>query len=600
MSDASMPVWERRFRAPTVTFPAWSPHAPERLAYTSTESGTYQAHVLHLASGEERRVTDDPVGVTDAAPTADGRAVVWFHDETGDESGRYLVAPFDGGEAVPLLPGVPDGWGGGVALGLHTVVASISTNDGFAVYAKDGGSGPREIARSAVTLHLGGAERGGFNVAALSADEDLLCLEHGEHGDGVRRALRVVDPRSGDVVADLWDGAGRGLTARAWSPIPGDRRLAITHEREGEQRPAIWDLATGERRGLLVEAEGPVEALGWWPDGSALLLLNLYEGRDRLLRLDLTSGAIESIPHPDGSICGALVRPDGRVWYRIASGAREPRVCSQDGVEVLSARGPRAPEGTAYRSWHFSNPQGQRVHGWIVEPPGEPPHPVVMYIHGGPTWLSMDDWRPDIQALVDAGFVVALVNYRGSTGYGVEWRDALVGNIGFPESEDILAGLEELIEAGVADPHRAVIAGWSWGGYLTLLGLGLHPDRYAAGVAGVPVGDYAACYEDLSPPLQEYDRYLLGAAPADVPDLVRERSPITYVDRVRSPVLALIAENDTRCPPRQAHAYVEALRSRGGDVEVYSYGTGHSSFVIDEEVRQTRAMLDFLARHVGG
>src|SRR5439155_27142398 len=141
MSDASMPVWERRFRAPTVTFPAWSPHAPERLAYTSTESGTYQAHVLHLASGEERRVTDDPVGVTDAAPTADGRAVVWFHDETGDESGRYLVAPFDGGEAVPLLLGVPDGWGGGVALGLHTVIASISTNDGFAVYAKDGGSG---------------------------------------------------------------------------------------------------------------------------------------------------------------------------------------------------------------------------------------------------------------------------------------------------------------------------------------------------------------------------------------------------------------------------------------------------------------------------
>ena len=118
-------------------------------------------------------------------------------------------------------------------------------------------------------------------------------------------------------------------------------------------------------------------------------------------------------------------------------------------------------------------------------------------------------------------------------------------------------------------------------------------------VAGVPVGDYAASHEDLSPPLQAYDRYLLGGGIDEKAELVRERSPITYADRVRTPVLCLIGEHDSRCPPRQAYLWVDAVRARGGDVEVYSYETGHSSFVVDEEISQMRAVLDFLEELVG-
>jgi dipeptidyl aminopeptidase/acylaminoacyl peptidase len=242
------------------------------------------------------------------------------------------------------------------------------------------------------------------------------------------------------------------------------------------------------------------------------------------------------------------------------------------------------------------NRNGDSVHGFVVTPEGEPPYPTVMWIHGGPTWMYGDDWNPDFQTLVDHGFAVALPNYRGSTGYGVAWRDSLVGNIGFPEVEDVLAWLDALIDEGTADPHRAVMVGWSWGGYLTLLTLGLHPGRFAAGVAGVPVGDYSASQEDLSPPLRAYDRYLLGGTVEEKAELVRERSPITYADRVSEPVLCLIADHDSRCPPGQAYGWVDAVRARGGDVEVYAYETGHGSFVVEEEIRQMRAVLDFLAR----
>ena len=224
-----------------------------------------------------------------------------------------------------------------------------------------------------------------------------------------------------------------------------------------------------------------------------------------------------------------------------------------------------------------------------------------MYVHGGPTWLDADRWQPDVQALVDSGFAVAMVNYRGSIGYGREWRDSLIGDIGGPELEDVNAGLRDLIERGIADPARAVVAGYSWGGYVTLLELGKHPDLWRAGVAGVPIGDYEAGYEDLSPLLQAYDRALLGGVePKDVPELMRDRSPINFADDVRAPVLFIIGENDSRCPIRQAMLYVDKLEARQHPHEVYVFSTGHGSFDVDERVKQVRMVLEFLARHVPG
>jgi dipeptidyl aminopeptidase/acylaminoacyl peptidase len=129
---------------------------------------------------------------------------------------------------------------------------------------------------------------------------------------------------------------------------------------------------------------------------------------------------------------------------------------------------------------------------------------------------------------------------------------------------------------------------------------GLHPDRWAAVVAGVPVADYVAAYEDEAPSLQMMDRGLFGGGPEEFRAMYEERSPITYVDRVAAPVLILAGENDSRCPIRQIDNYADALRARGGEVELYRYTTGHSSFVVEERVRQVRAQLTFVASHVPG
>jgi dipeptidyl aminopeptidase/acylaminoacyl peptidase len=105
-------------------------------------------------------------------------------------------------------------------------------------------------------------------------------------------------------------------------------------------------------------------------------------------------------------------------------------------------------------------------------------------------------------------------------------------------------------------------------------------------------------YEELSPLLQAYDRALLGGAPADVPELMADRNPINHADKVRAPVLFLIGEHDSRCPYRQAMAYVDRLAARGHPHEVYVFGTGHGSHVDEENVRQQQVILDFLAKQV--
>jgi dipeptidyl aminopeptidase/acylaminoacyl peptidase len=596
----SSEAWEKRFRTPVSFLPEWSPTAPRNCVYATNASGRWQVYTLDADTGVTRQASNDLVGLVEGLPTLDGEGVLWFEDETGDESGRWVVQPFHGGDTRPFLVGVPHGWSNGLAQAPGIVVVGTGDSDGFALHVSLDGDLAHELHRSSEYVGLGGLAMGGFLRGALSTDGTMLCVEHAEHGDLIHPALRILDPRTGETIGELPD-EGLCLQARCWSPVAGDQRLAFTHERDGDERPGIWNLATGQRADLSLDLGGIVTVSDWWPDASSLLLTNTFEGRSYLYRYDVDSGALSQIPTEPGFIWSARVRPDGRVWLVHEQGSRRRLVLDEARSEVVQLGGV-APQGRPYQSWHFENERGQRVHGFFVTPDDSGgPFPVLMFVHGGPTWYDLDRWQPEVQAYVDLGFVVGLVNYRGSIGYGREWRDTLIGDIGGPELEDVNAGLRDLVARGLADPSRAVIGGYSWGGYVTLLELGKHPELWQCGIAGVPIGDYEASYDDLSPVLRAYDRALLGGkTPAEVPELMRDRNAINFTDAVVAPVLFFIGRNDSRCPYGQAMAYVDRLAAREHPHEVVVYETGHSSFDIDEKVEHVRIARDFLRRHVTG
>ena len=120
-------AWQRRFTAAQMSFPAWIDSAPDLLAFASNEDGSWQAWTTDLGTGTRQRVSNEPVGVEEALVAPDGR-VVWWQDDVGDETGRWMAAAFDGSEARPLVGGLPTGWRQGIsfartgeiALGLST------------------------------------------------------------------------------------------------------------------------------------------------------------------------------------------------------------------------------------------------------------------------------------------------------------------------------------------------------------------------------------------------------------------------------------------------------------------------------------------------
>jgi dienelactone hydrolase len=581
MSDEA--AWRRRFRATTVSLPTWARDAPDRLLFGSNQSGRLELHAWDRASGDRRQVTSRPEGTTMGALDPAGRSIWWFDDERGNEAGTWRAEPFEGGApARPAAPGVEAGYPAGLALGSGFAIVGTSTDRGSRIWLS-GAEGAAE------PLY---AHREDAGVAGLSRDERLLAFAHAEHGDSRHPALRVLD-RTGRPVADLWDGPGLALAAGAWSPVAGDQRLVVLRERTGLARPAVWAPEADAVTELALDLPGEVRA-EWYPDASALLLLHDHAGRRELFRYDLAAHRLDPLDAPRGSISPAVVRPDGRLWYQHSSGATPPRLL-EDGRTLLEPPGPPPPAGLAA----YEDVRAGPVHGFLARPPGAGPHPTLVWVHGGPTSHDRDAWSPLVQAWVDHGFAVALVNYRGSTGYGRGWRDALEASPGLTEIEDVRAVRDHLVAAGVADPARIVLGGGSWGGYLTLLGLGLQPDAWSLGLALVPVADYVAAYEDEMEPLKAFDRSLFGGTPAERPEFYRERSPITYVDQVRAPVFVTAGRNDPRCPIRQIENYLGRLRELGLPHERYEFDAGHSSMVVEERVRQIERQIDFVHRHLG-
>ncbi|MCT2589879.1 prolyl oligopeptidase family serine peptidase [Streptomyces sp. N2-109] len=587
-----MPNWEQRFRAPRVGLPDWAEDAPDRSLFVSNATGTFELYAWDRTTGTQRQVTDRPNGTTDGTLTPDGEWIWWFSDKDGDEFGVWLRQPFGGGPDEPATPGLAASYPAGLVLGRDgTAVVGRSTDDeGSTLHVVRPGAEPAEIYRHPESAGVG----------ALSHDGTLIAVEHTEHGDAMHSALRVVRP-DGSKVAELDDSAGGteelGLTTLGFAPVAGDSRLLVGHQRRGRWEPMIWDPVSGRTTDLEIDLPGDVGA-EWYPDGSALLVVHSHQARSEMWRYEIASGTLVRVETPEGSVSGATARPDGTVEYLWSSAARPPQVRSTSGAVVLDPPGAKAPESVPVEGVWVEGPGGA-VHALVQKPAGTGPFPTVFDVHGGPTWHDSDAFAGQPAAWVDHGYAVVRVNYRGSTGYGRAWTDALKHRVGLIELEDIGAVREWAVASGLADPERLVLAGGSWGGYLTLLGLGTQPEVWALGLAAVPVADYVTAYHDEMEALKSMDRTLLGGTPEEVPERYAASSPISYVDDVRAPVYISAGMNDPRCPIQQVENYVERLAQRGHPPEVYRYDAGHGSLVVEERIKQLRLEIEFASRHLG-
>ena len=602
---SSMPPWEQRFRAPRVSLPEWAEDAPSRSLFISNATGTFELYTWDRETGRHRQATRRPNGTTIGTLSCDGAWLWWFADSDGDEFGVWRRQPFDvevgdsdgDGSSQPAdvselaVAGLEPSYPAGLALGRDgtTVVGRSTDAEGSTLHVQRPDGELVEIYRHPESAGVGD----------LSYDCDLLAIEHTEHGDAMHSALRVVT-LDGATVAELDDTEGGtkelGLTVLGFAPIAGDSRLLVGHQRRDRWEPLLWNPRTGEVTELDIDLPGDVSA-EWYPDGSALLVGHSHQARSELWRYELATGALVPVETPPGTVGGAGARPDGSVEYVWSSAAEPPVVRSTTGAVVLDPPGPKAPGSVPVEDAWVEGPGGT-IHALVQRPQGAGPFPTIFEIHGGPTHHDSDSFASTPAAWVDHGFAVVRVNYRGSTGYGREWTDALKHRVGLIELEDIDAVRTWAVDSGLADPERLVLSGASWGGYLTLLGLGVQPRKWTVGLALVPVADYVTAYHDEMEALKAMDRTMLGGSPEEVPERYAASSPITYVDQVRAPVYISAGVNDPRCPIRQVENYVDRLVKRDHPHEVYRYDAGHGSLVVEERIKQTRMELSFVLKHL--
>jgi dipeptidyl aminopeptidase/acylaminoacyl peptidase len=347
---------------------------------------------------------------------------------------------------------------------------------------------------------------------------------------------------------------------------------------------------------------------GFTPEGDVLAAWSGPVGR----RLGLVrGGTAEPVELPFSSF--ASVEPvGGGIVYAIAASPTEPpavvRLDLAGGVSVIR-RSKEVTVDAAHlarpRSVQFPTAGGQTAHALVYlpahanfsAPPGERP-PVIVIIHGGPTSAASAGFNPAIQYWTNRGFAVADVDYRGSSGYGREYRRLLESSWGIADVEDCAAVVRWLAGEGLVDGNRAIIRGGSAGGFTTLAALAF-TDVFAAGASHFGVADLALLARDTHKFESRYLDRLIGPWPEAAPEYDR-RSPIHHVDQISSPLILFQGLEDRIVPPSQAELMYTALRDRGIPVAYMAFeGEQHGFRKAETVVTVLTAELEFYGRVLG-
>ncbi len=252
------------------------------------------------------------------------------------------------------------------------------------------------------------------------------------------------------------------------------------------------------------------------------------------------------------------------------------------------------------RTLRVTAPDGLATDAWAMIPTGTGPWPTILAIHGGPYGAFGSTYVIDFQALVGAGFAVVFGNFRGSAGYGSEFSQRIVGRWGTAGSLDHHATLDEAIKLGIADRERLGVCGLSHGGFATCWLVGTS-NRFKAAVAENPVTNFARAFGEMD--AGWWIATELGGRPNEIPEVYRERSPLTYASSCKTPVLFVVGEADMRCHPVEAEQYHRVLKTNGVATEILrlpnSSHIGSAIGPVAGRMAQNEALVQWFTRYLG-
>lgn len=596
--------WKERFRTPEITYARIAHQNPERGFIIANIDETYQLHAWDIDKKETHPVTNLPGGVGFAAILSDGSGMIYHHDEAGEEVGHYFFVSFDGSHIQDLTPDLPEYSRGGWATssGSNQIAMGAGLEDGFATFVLEGIplDGAMPIDPLYKTEEISGWPE-------LSQDGRFVVLHTAEYTKGARFSLVVLDIAKKKEMSSLTDGESYSIECVGFSPANDDYRILACTDRSGYFRPVIWDPLTDIRKDIeLPDIEGDVRPLGWAPDASEVLLMQIFRAEQTIYIYNLENDVLQILETPPGSLgyyggvygFEVFYLPDGRLFALLQDAQSPGRI-----VELSPSTGKqidtvlylqKSPQGHDWESIEFNSTQETVIQGWLAKPTiGEAPFPTIIHTHGGPEAVMTNTFNPSSQAWLDHGYAFITLNYRGSTTFGKEFKECIWGQPGTYEVEDIKAARTWLIDQGIADSGKIFLTGYSYGGYLTLLAMGKAPGLWAGGLALAAVSDWVMSHELENPTLKAYSIELFLGSPEEKPDAWDAASPISYAGAFDAPVLIVQGSNDSRTPAEPIRVFEKKLKELGKDIQVHWYEAGHIGPTTEQWIEFQQLMLDF-------
>lgn len=428
--------------------------------------------------------------------------------------------------------------------------------------------------------------------------------------DYMNRQLSTVEVTTGEVTR-LVETPGK-LGTMAVSPGGGHLAFLGATSRNDPVAQSLFvvPLEGGEARNLTAGHEGSAADLAFFDDGKLLLLV--VEGEHQAFyRVDPASGEREELLRPS-FLAADLDLAGGRLalaanapghpgeLYVGALGDGKPERFRDHNPELRDVELARQEvvEWTAADAWP--------IRGVLTYPLGYEPgerYPLILQVHGGPEGVSLDGWRTSagypVQLLARDGFLVLEPNYRGSSGRGVAFSKADHDDLGGREYDDVLAGVDALVERGLADPEKVGTGGWSYGGYLSAWGATRWSERFRAAVMAAGISNWISFTGTTDIPNEMSIVHWNSWWHAET-DLHWERSPLAHLDKARTPTLILHGERDERVHVEQGLELYTGLRLKGVPARFVTYPReGHGVSERAHRIDAMNRMLKWFGEHLG-
>jgi dipeptidyl aminopeptidase/acylaminoacyl peptidase len=516
-------------------------------------------------------------GAFDFSVSPDGSQIVYM----SQDDGRAHLISTEGGLTRPLSLGEgsqtqvafsPDG----------TQVAYIAGfGDTVAVAVADtAGTGwPRIISDQAYFT---------FAPRWFPDGKKLVYFEYDSHTmPHWENRLVIADLETGEKQV-IFEGLGReavaSYSAGDYAPSPDGSKLAYVSEESGWGNLVLYDRATGQTSPLVTEpAEHHTPV--WSPDGTRIAYLKSH---NCAMTVELVSldGAQTTVAGGEIVCSNIAWSPDGlRLSFGRQSSNITPNIWAYNFPTGLitpltsyTLAGYEEKDLIKSEVVHWTGANGLPIEGILTKPANLQPgkHPFLLYIHGGPIMQYNLRFEQSVQYWVNRGWVVLQPNFRGSTGYGRDFRRALLTTWGQEDMQDSLAGIDYVNSLGLIDPTKVVSWGLSGGGYATLRLLTGWPDRFKAGVDLEGVSNLVSFPEQVDRFCQYLIQDFLGYRHENLA-LYEERSPTYHAAAIKAPLMILMGEKDLRVPAKQGEEMVEALEKAGKtDYEYHLYpGEAH-------------------------